>query len=243
MTTVVAYSWARSADSALVRADGSVGWRSTRMTAGEDDHAAVAVARGLAAEGTEVVGVTLGDADPSWALARGVGRAVCVADAPPLADEAATAAVLAAAVRAVPGAEVLVIGDCEEHPMVPAALAGALGWTAVLGVTSADATPDGIVAVRRSGDADEVVTVLPPVVLGVRAEGAEARPPGMKEMLTARKRPVDRRTLAELGLALPGAPESRGTRAPEVVGAQLFTGDAAEAARALVVALRSEGVL
>jgi electron transfer flavoprotein beta subunit len=243
MTTVVAYSWARDAGGALVRPDGAVDWRSTRMSAGEDDHAAVAVARDLAqARDDEVVGVTIGNGDASWALARGVARAVCVPDAPALDDEAATAAVLAAAVRAVPGADVVVIGDAEEHPLVAPALAGLLGWPAVLGATTAQAGTDGIEAVRRSGDTDEVFTVTPPVVLGVRAESAEAHAPGMKELLAARKRPVERQGVAELGLTLPAAPTELGTRLPDRTTAQMFAGDPAQAARALVAALRAEGV-
>jgi electron transfer flavoprotein beta subunit len=244
MTTVVAYSWARDAASALIRADGTVDWRSTRMSAGEDDHAAVAVARNLAeAGGGEVVGVTIGDGDASWALARGVSRAVCVVDAPALDDEAATAVLLAGAVQAVPDADVVVIGDSEEHPTVAAALAGLLGWPAVLGVTSAVVAPDGIVAVRRSGDADDIVTVAGPVVLGIRAESAEAHTPGMKEMLTARKRPIEQHTMTELELALLDPPTPLGTRLPDQAGAQMFTGSPDEAARSLVAALRADGAL
>lgn len=244
MTTVVAYSWARDAASALIRADGTVDWRNTRMSAGEDDHAAVAVARDLAGTDADgVVGVTIGDGDASWALARGVARAVCVPDAPALDDEAATAALLAAAVQGVPDADVVVIGDSEEHPTVAAALAGHLEWSVVLGATSATVTPDGIVAVRRAGDADEIITVAPPVVLGIRAEAAEAHAPGMKEMLTARKRPVERHTVAELGVPLPAPPTPLGTRLPDLAGAQMFGGGPDEAARALVAALRADGVL
>ncbi|MCL2781951.1 MAG: electron transfer flavoprotein subunit alpha, partial [Actinomycetia bacterium] len=215
----------------------------TRMSAGEDDHAAVAIACELArASGGEAVGVTCGNSDPSWALARGVARAVSVTDAPPVDDEVATATVLAAAARTVPDADVLVIGDAEEHPGVAAALAALLGWPVVLGVSTAVAGPDGIEAVRRAGEVEEVFTVTAPVVLAVRADGAETRPPGMKEMLTARKRPVDKRTLAELGVALPAAPAELGTRLPDRKGAQMFEGDPQQAAQALVAALRADGV-
>ncbi len=244
MTTLVAYSWARDAAAALIRADGTVDWRNTKMSAGEDDHAAVAVARVLAeARGDEVVGVTIGDGDASWALARGVARAVSVPDAPALDDEAATAAVLAAAVRCVPDADVVVIGDSEEHPMVAPALAADLGWPAVLGVTSAVAGTDGIEAVRRAGTLDEVLTATPPVVLGIRAEGTETRPPGMKELLVARKRPVERHGVAELGVELAPPPTELGTRLPDLEGAQMLPGDPTDAAKALVAALRADGVL
>jgi hypothetical protein len=45
------------------------------MTAGEDDPAALAAATRIAADSAgEVVGLTIGDGDASWALARGVDR-------------------------------------------------------------------------------------------------------------------------------------------------------------------------
>jgi len=202
------------------------------------------VARGLAqTRGDEVVGVTMGDGDASWALARGVAQAVSVTDAPAADDEATAAAVLAAAVRTVPDADVVVIGDSEEYALVAPALAGLLGWPAVLGVTSAVAVPDGIEATRRCGELDEVLTVATPVVLGVRAEGTEAHAPGMKEMLMARKRPVTRHTVAELGVDLPAALVEVGTRLPDLTGAQMLAGEPDQAARALVAALRADGVL
>lgn len=243
MTTVVVYSWARDASSAIVRSDGAVDWRSTRMSAGEDDHAAVTAARSIAEAGSgALVGVTIGSSDPSWALARGVPEAISVTDAPALDDEAATAAVLAGAVRTVLDADVVVIGDAEEHPLVAPALAAALGWPAVLGVTEISSEEDGVRAVRRTGAVEEVVTVTPPVLLGVRAQSTEPQAPGMKELLAARKRPVERRTLADLGLDLPAPMTELGTRRPAFTGAVMLEGSPAEAARALVAALRAEGV-
>ncbi|HEY0117458.1 MAG TPA: hypothetical protein VGC04_01630 [Cellulomonas sp.] len=181
MTTVVVYKWARDVANAQVRSDGTVEWRSQKLTAGEDDPAAVATAMAIAtARGEDVVGVTLGDGDVSWALARGAARAVSVADAQVADDDAATAAVLAAAVLTVPGADVVAIGDDEAHPGVAVTLAGHLGWPAVVGAVSAGVGADGIEVVRRVDDNKETLAITPPVVIGVRAEQAETRTPGMK---------------------------------------------------------------
>lgn len=247
MRAVVVYAWARSAAGAIVHADGGVEWRNTRPVAGDDDPAAVAAALAVAGPDGEVVGLTLGDADASWALARGAARAVRVTDAAASDDEGATAAVIAAGVRSVADVDVVLVGDSEEHPGVAAAVGARLGWPVVTGVVSASPSGAGVEAVRRVGDVQETLVVPCPAVLGVVAEGAEARTPGMKEQLAARKRPVVTTTLAELGVstdaAAGGALEPRGTRLPEQAPTRVFEGDPDSTARQLVAALRAEGVL
>lgn len=244
MRAVVVYAWARSAAGAIVHADGGVEWRNARPLAGEDDPAAVAAALAVAGPDGEVVGLTLGDADASWALARGAARAVRVTDAPVSDDEGVTAAVIAAGVRSVADVDVVVVGDSEEHPGVAAAVGARLGWPVVAGVVSAAPSGVGIEAVRRAGDLQETVVVTCPAVLGVAAEGAESRTPGMKEQLAARKRPVVKTTLAELGVdTLPAAVVPGGTRLPEQARTRVFEGEPEETARQLVAALRAEGVL
>lgn len=114
---VAVYKWARDPEDAAVRADGSIDWRGAKMTAGEDNPAVLAAARDItSAVGGTVVGLTIGDGDATWALARGVESAVTVPDAPFLADNAATAAVLAAAVRSMGDVDAVCIGDAEAYP-------------------------------------------------------------------------------------------------------------------------------
>jgi len=204
----------------------------------------VTTALAVAGPDGEVVGLTLGDADASWGLARGASRAVRVSDAPVADDEGVTAAVLAAAVRSVADVDVVVVGDSEEHPGVAAALGARLGWPVVVGVVSAAPSGAGIEAVRKTGDVQETLVVPCPAVLGVVAEGAESRTPGMKEQLAARKRPVVTTTLAELGVGtLPAAVVPGGTRLPEQARTRVFEGEPTQTARQLVAALRAEGVL
>lgn len=244
MKVVVVYKWARDPEDAAVRSDGSVDWRGARMAAGEDDPAAVAVGHAIAAaRGCGLVGLTIGDGDASWALARGVEQAVAVPDAPSLTDNAATAALLAAAIRWIGDVDVVVIGDAEAYPGVPAALAGALGWPALLGVSTATFECGRLVATRRVGDSEQVVSLGLPAVFGAAAASGEKRAPGMKEILAARKRPVTAVPLAELGGTPPDRLESRGTRVPEAGSARVFEGSPASAARQLVAALRADGVL
>lgn len=246
MRVVAVYSWARDVTGAVVLADGTVDWRRGRMAPGEDDHAAIAVAQAVAGDAGAVVGLTVGDADPSWALARGVGEALRVTDVPPFVDDGATAAALAAGVRHLAGeapVDVVVIGDAEEHPGVGVTLAAHLGLPVLAGVVAAAAADGRVEVTRRVDGVDERVSAPVPVVLVVAAQAAEAKAPGMKELLAARKRQVSTISAAELGIDLADAVTTEARRRPELTGAELFTGDPTEAARQLLAALRSEGVL
>ena len=243
MKAVVVYKWARNAADAIVRTDGSIDWRNARMAAGEDDPAALAAAKQIAADtdGT-VIGLTIGDGDASWALARGVEQAVCVADAPNLADNGATAAILAAAVRYIGDVDVVVIGDSKQEPGVAVALAGELGWPALVGLHSASMPAGQLQAVRRTVGAQQTLSLPTPAVLGMSAESDADQVPGMKELLAARKRPLTKVTLSDLGTA-PVDLVSVGCRKPDSTPSRLFQGEPAQAAAQLVAALRAEGVL
>ena len=243
MKAVVVYKWARNAADAIVRTDGSIDWRNARMAAGEDDPAALAAAKQIAADtdGT-VIGLTIGDGDASWALARGVEQAVCVADAPNLADNGATAAILAAAVRYIGDVDVVVIGDSKQEPGVAVALAGELGWPALVGLHSASMPAGQLQAVRRTVGEQQTLSLSTPAVLGMSAESDADQVPGMKELLAARKRPLTKVTLSDLGTA-PVDLVSVGCRKPDSTPSRLFQGEPAQAAAQLVAALRAEGVL
>lgn len=242
MKTVIVYKWARDAEDAAVRNDGSVDWRNAKMTAGEDDFAALEAAKAIAGD-DDLVGLTIGDGDASWALARGVLQAVSVTDAPHLTDNASTAAIIAAAVRQIEDVDVVVIGDSEEYAGVPVALAGLLGWPAVAHVGSAAASDGRVRIVRKQGRNEQTISIAAPVVIAVSAASPEKNIPGMKEQLAARKRPITRLTLAAVGAGCDDRLSSTATRLPETTAARVFDGDPAAAAAQLVAVLRGEGVL
>ena len=111
-------------------------------------------------------------------------------------------------------------------------------------VETAALSGDGRVEVVRTvDDLEETLSLALPVVVGVAARSAEARAPGMKELLAARKRPVTRTSLAELGVEVPEPLVDRGTHLPATAPTRVFDGEPGEAARQLVAALRNEGVL
>lgn len=243
MKAVIVYKWARDASDAIVRTDGSIDWRNARMAAGEDDPAALVAAKQIAADtGGTVIGLTIGDGDASWALARGVEQAFCVADAPSLADNGATAAILAAAVRTIGDVDVVLIGDSKQEPGVAVALAGELGWPALVGLRSVSMPAGQLQAVRRADGKLQTLTLATPAVLGISAESDADQVPGMKELLAARKRPLTKVRLADLG-SVPVDLVQVGCRKPDSTPTRVFEGEPAQAAAQLVAALRGEGVL
>jgi electron transfer flavoprotein beta subunit len=241
MKIIVVFKWLRNPQDARVGSDGSVDWGGAKMSPNDDDPAAVAAARGL---GGEVVGLTVGDGDLAWAAARGAASTVVVTDARTEVDSAATGAILAGGVKRIGGADLVLIGDSAWDYGVVAALAGQLGWPALANVVSVVAEGERWRVTRRIGTVTQVVEVAGPAVLAVAASRAEQQVPGMKEVLAARKKPVTRLTVADLGFSRAAAVVSRGTRLPDVAAAKLFDGADPEAAAAqLVAALRTDGVL
>jgi electron transfer flavoprotein beta subunit len=66
----------------------------------------------------------------------------------------------------------------------------------------------------------------------------------MKEILAARKKPLEKITIAALGVTTDGGVRVRGTTLPEAVAARVIDGsDPPAAVEQLLAALRSEGVL
>ena len=243
MKTVIAFKWAKNPQDARVSADGSVDWGSAKMAVSDDDAAAAVVVLNIAGDG-DIVGLTLGNGDATWAAARGASSTVSVTDAEPNADSASTAAVLAAGVRHIGDADVVVIGDCAWDQMVPGSLAAQLGWTALAGVVSATPEGDHLSVTRKTAAGAQVVDVSTPVVLAVAARHTEQKTPGMKQVLAARKKPLEKITTATLGVTHDCGVQVRGTELPGATAARVIDGtDPAVAVEQLLAALRSEGVL
>lgn len=241
MKTAVAFKWTRDPQDARVAADGTVTWPNVKFSATDDDPAAMAVATALAPE-EEIVGITIGDGKPEWAAARGAASTVIVEDAFGGADGTAAARAIAGAVRA-QDAQIVVMGDSEWDRGVVSALIGELGWPAYAGVTAAKLDGDAIELTVKRGSNLEIIRTAAPVVLAAVALSQETNAPGMKQTLAARKKPVEKVTVADLNVE-PGVAESRGTRLPVGDSAVLFDGNDPQAAVSqLLDALRGEGVL
>ncbi|MCV2394754.1 hypothetical protein OEB99_10585 [Actinotalea sp. M2MS4P-6] len=244
MAVVVAFKWAPDPQDGRVADDGAIDWSGAATSAVGDDAVAVEVARQTAESlGQEAVGITLGRKNADWALARGADRVIAVdADLAGASDDL-RAAVLAALARRVDGADTVIIGDSAVDSgaaVVPSLLAATLGRPGLLGATGVATDGTAITVERRTRDAVVTVKVDGPAVIAVAADAATPRVPGMRDVLMARKRPIETVELAELGVDAPGAELLTSRRTDSGRQAQLFDGaDPQQAARQLVAALRS----
>lgn len=254
MTVVVAHKWAANPQEAVVASDGTVDLSRAKPVISEYDPVAIEVGRRLAdALGCELVGVSVGGLDVAApmarkaALSRGLDRLVVIADAAlEGAGATPTAAALAQAVGAVDDVRTVLAGDSsvdEGAHLVPAVLAGLLGWPALSDVASVAAEGDALVVERAHGGGSQVVRVAGPAVLSVAADAAVPRVAGMKDILAAGKKPVDQ---PDLSATLPAAPEVVGRAPVELArraGTRIDASDPQAAAAQLVAALRADGVL
>lgn len=253
MTIVVAYKWAANPQEASVGADGTVDWSRARAAVSEDDPIALQMGRNLAdANGAEVVGVSVGTADVASSMAkkaamsRGLDRGLVATD-----DAAASwnltqaAGALAALVRRVDGADIVLTGDAsidENARMVPAILAGYLGWPAFQGVVAVEKAADGWQLTQAVTGGIRTIKVAGPVVVSVTADAVQVKVPGMRDILAAGRKTVDKVSAADLGVtSAPVEVTSRSKPARQSRKHQEFAG--ASAAADLVAAMRADGVL
>ena len=257
MLVAVAHKWAPDPADAVVSADGGVDWSRAHPGVGEYDAVAISVARGLAdAVRGELVGLSVGP-DAAAApqarkavLARGLDR-LLLASGPADLGPGGTAVLLAELVRQAGSVDVVVAGDASVDGgagMVPALLAGHLGWLCLLGVTSVRPAGDGggsggLVVARRTASGTEELRVPAPVVLACAPDAAEPRTPGMRDLLAAGRKPSEVADVVvpdpDAGLSVTGR-----RRAPAPTRARrMFAGEPDAAASSLVAALRAAGVL
>ncbi|TGJ96580.1 electron transfer flavoprotein subunit alpha, partial [Actinotalea fermentans ATCC 43279 = JCM 9966 = DSM 3133] len=168
MKIAVAYKWAPNPQDAAVGADGTVDWVRAKASVSEYDPVAAELGRRLAdATGAELVGISVGGPDVTSpmarksALSRGFDRAVVVAD-PALegAGPTLTATVLAEVVKHVGDVDLVLTGDSSQDvgaQLVPAILAGALGWPALANVTAISGGAGDLVVERLQDSGSQVL--------------------------------------------------------------------------------------
>lgn len=172
--------------------------------------AALQIREKNAAAKAEITALTLGPAAHAdvlrTAYAMGVDHAVHLCDdAFGGADEIATARIIAAAVKDA-GYELIVAGkhaiDYDSGQVGPA-LAECLGWPhagAVIGIEWAADYKSATVR-RRIEGAEEVVEVKLPALLTIDKGLVEPRYPSLPGLMKAKKRPIETRDAASLGLS------------------------------------------
>jgi electron transfer flavoprotein beta subunit len=132
--------------------------------------------------------------------------------------------------------------------MVPTVLAGELGWPAVAEVSSVTGQAGALRVERAVPGGVQVLEVSGPAVLAASTDAAVPRVPGMKDLLAAGKKPVERLDLTAFKVPAPNASVTMTGRAlPERKarkGRFIDTAAApADAAAELVAELRQAGAL
>lgn len=175
-------------------------------------------------------------------LARGADHLYMVADdAAADLDAHATAAALAAQIKAIGDFDVVICGDGSADnyaQQVDVQLGCALGAPSVNGVVKIELAAGALRAERKLEDVVEVVEVPLPCVLAVAPDVALPRIPGMKDILKAGKKPMDVSAAGEIAAASVKAVE---VKAPEAVERKLDVRDAADegAIEAFAAALKA----
>ncbi len=139
------------------------------------------------------------------ALGMGADRAVHINDpAAQGADALGSAKILAAVAREV-GADIIFTGlmaDDDNASAIPPMLAELLDMPSATGVVATDIS-EGSIKVEREleGGALEVVELPKPCLIAIQTGANQVRYASLKGIMQAKKKPVDVKTLADLGLA------------------------------------------
>ncbi len=139
------------------------------------------------------------------ALGMGADRAVHINDPDAHgADALGSAKILAAVAREV-GADVIFTGlmaDDDNASAIPPMLAELLDMPSATGVVATDIS-EGSIKVEREleGGALEVVDLPKPCLIAIQTGANQVRYASLKGIMQAKKKPVDVKTLADLGLA------------------------------------------
>ncbi len=189
--------------------DGTVDRAAADGLLSELDEYAVEQALRVAEDGddVEVVALTLGPDDAADAIKRclqmGASSGIHINDdAVHGSDALGTSTVLAAAItRAAPDLVICGMASTDgSMGVLPSMIAERLGWPAVTLGTTLTVTGD-TVSIRRDVDvASQTVEATLPAIVSVTDQSGEARYPSMKGILSAKKKPVEHWTLADLGV-------------------------------------------
>jgi electron transfer flavoprotein beta subunit len=189
--------------------------------------------------------------DVKVALAMGADEAVVIDD-PALAapDQAAVAAVLAAAVKKIGACDLLLFGEGSTDNytgQVGARVAELLGLPQIGYARKIEAADGAVRGERSMDDMIETLEAPLPAVVTVVSEINEPRIPGLMQIMKAKSKPLQVWALADLGLDAAAVAPKRAmiSNLAEEQDRKhiLFEGTAAEQADAFVNALIKEGVL
>ncbi|MDY5585520.1 MAG: electron transfer flavoprotein beta subunit/FixA family protein [Arcanobacterium sp.] len=258
MKIAVIYKWAPDPQNASVSESGEIDW-GTKRTVSEYDPVAIRVGRILADETeAELIGITVGEKTASSpkavqsAASRGLDRLIVVSD-----DELVSAtperyaSVLAAILRNL-DVDLILAGDASADnggKAVPGLLAGLLGipsFGEVDSVSRPNAEYDFIITRKLNGK-QQKLGIKGRAIIAVTTDAAPIPLIGMKDMMAARKKPVEVLELNELNFQ--GLPQTHGiatlenVHKPVLKPRKQIVFDSDSAVAELIAALKEEGVL
>lgn len=243
METVAIFKWSRDPQDARISVNGGFTWGEARMQSSDDDSAVMEAARAISSE-EEITALTVGDGDRAWAAARGAARTLTIEDAVSAADGSAMASVLAAAIRRIGVVDAVMIGDSDWDRAVVVALAGCLGLPAYAGVTSVEASGGFLSITCKTGGELRTIEVGTPVFLAVKGLSSEKSVPGMRQVLSARKKPQEVIVVGDLEGVWDSRAVEDGIALPDADTVTMIDGsDPGQASAELLSDLRSEGLL
>jgi electron transfer flavoprotein beta subunit len=170
-----------------------------------DRNAIEAAAELKRATGCEVVGLTAGTGlktAPKDALSRGLDSVSLIDDASlEGATAMQTAKVLASAIKDMGGVDAVICGEGSSdqyNQQTGPRLAALLGMPSISCVSAMEMADTGLKLIRKLEDGSEEVMVKGPVVISVMPDINEAPIPSLKQILAAKKKPVNKLDLGEM---------------------------------------------
>jgi electron transfer flavoprotein beta subunit len=258
MNIVVCVKFTPDAGDIEVRSDGSISLERAEWGIGPFDLQALEAGMRLTeASGGKVLALSAGPRQTNTSklkkdlLSRGPDELYLVSDdALKDAGTAATARVLAAAIRKMGEFDLVLCGEGSADlyfQQVGLQLGEMLGLPTLNAISKIETSANGLLVERDLDDEVEVLEVPLPAALSVTTDINEPRLPTMKEILKSGKKPVTEWSLADLGLAgdLERHTEILTTRAPRQVQRKniKIEGSPDEVAQAIIGYLNKEGLI
>ncbi|MFT8929733.1 MAG: electron transfer flavoprotein subunit beta/FixA family protein [Sporolactobacillus sp.] len=204
MKIVVCYKWVLDeADIIVDREKQVLDTKRAKYKVSEIDRNALMLGSELA-DDDELVTLTAGATVKNSlkdVLSRGADKAYYIET--PQLESAATAKVLAAAIKKIGAVDLVLCGEGSSDQysqQVGPRIAALLNWSLVTYASSVTVANDQLTVVRKLEDDIETVSVQTPAVLSVVSEINQPKTPGMKQILAARKKPSEAFTIADLDL-------------------------------------------
>ena len=187
------------------------------------------------------------------ALGMGADRAIHVNDDAAAGTDALATAKILAAVAKEEGADLVFAGlmaDDDNASAIPPMVAELLGFPSATGVVATDFS-DASVNVEREleGGALEVVDLPKPCLIAIQSGANQVRYASLKGIMQAKKKPVDVKTLADLGVADSASAAQNKTTInkiyvpPKGDTAEILSGSTDEVVGQLVTKIKELGLL